>query len=112
MKAKNGSKSNYSEGKLVHYSNKSCFFISYTTKKISGENIDPKEIDDIVDRRVSNTRGKGQSGFKINTDHSFWLKDKNSPRRIGCVRVGTKKCLVDGINKNVPVFEPYAISYK
>lgn len=112
MKEKNNQPTAQRTGKLVRYANRSTFFINYPVSKISGEDIFPEEIDEIVDQRINHTRRSGQSGFKKNTNNTFWLKDKNSNRRIQCEKIGSREFNIDGKEQNVPVFEPNRVTFK
>ncbi len=99
-------------GKFIEYTNKCAFFVNYPKSKVSREIITPNEIDAILEQRISPTRKFGQSGMKMNSNHTLSLKDKNSDRRILCKEVGSRPVFMDNTTKQVPVYEPIYISYK
>ena len=99
-------------GITVHLASQSRFFVEYPTSKVSREEITPEEVKEFFNPRDRHTRARGQSGFKINTDHTIWLKSKDSKRRIECKMTGAKKITDDKEEKTIPVFSLSRIKYE
>lgn len=98
-------------GILIEYSSHSKIFLLFPTKKISKEILLPEEITRLADQRDSHTRKKGQNGIKMNTDHTLWLKDKNTNRRVKFEKAGFIKLNSGNEESTVPAFMPTMITY-
>ena len=96
--------------KLIECPNNSLIIIKKPTPE---SKISVDELDEMMGPRGGIVAKKfGQSGIKILRDHNFWVKDKNSNKRVLLEQVDDERIVVDGKSQNVPVFEPVKVVLK
>ena len=101
------------DGILVRQSNKSCCFVMYPTKEVSGEPPVPKEeINKLFAVHNAYARNKGANGFKRNTDGTYSGKDIKSKKRLIFHESGNKNVEINGTEHSVPCFSLTRIQYK
>jgi hypothetical protein len=65
------------------------------------------DIEEMMGPRGANVATKyGRSGVKILTNHGFWIKDKNTHKRVTLEPQADVTVIVDGNSQTVPAFKP------